>query len=63
MKTIKLKIQNNINITTELKLFNSVTRYSYKRFKQGLNEKEVRDKCKQIFNANSWFIQSAIKER
>lgn len=62
MKTIKLKIMNEFKCREELKLFNSVVRFSYNRFKEGLKEIEVRSKCRQIFKANSWFIQCAIKE-
>lgn len=60
MKTIKLKIKNEVNFTTELKLFNSVVRYSFNRFQENLSEKEVRDKVKRLFSGNSWFIQCAI---
>lgn len=61
MKTIKLKIKNNINFTTELKLFNSVIRYSFNRFQENLTEKEIRFKVKELFKSNSWFLQCAIK--
>lgn len=61
MKTIKLKIKNNIDFTKELKLFNSVVRYSFNRFQENLKEKEVRNKVKELFSGNSWFLQCAIK--
>lgn len=61
MKTIKLKIKNEIDFITELKLFNSVVRYSFNRFQEGLAEKEVRFKIKELFSGNSWFLQCAIK--
>ena len=60
MKTIKLKIKNEVNFTKELKIFNSVVRYSFNRFQEGLKEKEVRDKVKKLFKSNSWFLQCAI---
>lgn len=63
MKTIKLKIMNEFECTEELRLFNDILRFSYNRFKEGLKEKEVRAKCREIFNGlNSWLVQCAIKE-
>lgn len=62
MKTIKLPIQNTVNFDEELRVFNSVVRYSYNRFKDGLNEKDVRVKVNQLFSGNCWFLQSALKE-
>ena len=61
MKTIKLKIKNEVDFTTELKLFNSVVRYSFNRFQENLAEKEVRSKVKKLFSSNSWFLQCAIR--
>lgn len=61
MKTIKLKIKNDVNFTRELKLFNSVVRYSFNRFQEELIEKEVRAKVKELFTGNSWFLQCGIK--
>lgn len=61
MKTIKLKIKNEIDFTKELKLFNSIVRYSFNRFQENLTEKEVRSKVKELFTGNSWFLQCAIK--
>ena len=61
MKTIKLKIKNKINITKELKEFNSIVRFSFNRFQEGLNEKEVRNKVNSLFKNNCWFNQCGIK--
>ena len=61
MKTIKLKIKNRVDFTKELKLFNSIVRYSFNRFQEGLKEKEVRFKVKELFSGNSWFLQCGIK--
>lgn len=62
MKTIKLKIKY-FECFKELKQFNSILRYAYCRFQEGLKEKEVRALCKDKFKGlNSWFIQCAIKE-
>lgn len=60
MKTIKLKIKNEVDFTKELKLFNSMIRYSFNRFQEELSLKEVRNKVKELFKGNSWFIECAI---
>lgn len=63
MKTIKLKIINDLNILKEMKTFNNIVHLSYNRFKDGINEKTVRAKLNEIFSTeNCWFIQCAIKE-
>ena len=49
MKTIKLKIKNEINITKELKEFNSIVRFSFNRFQEGLKEKEIRSKVNENY--------------
>lgn len=61
MKTIKLKIKNKINLTKELKEFNSIVHYSFNRFQKSLKEKEVRSKVNELFKNNCWFNQCAIK--
>ena len=61
MKTIKLKIKNDINLTKELKEFNSIVRFSFNRFQEGLKEKEVRSLVNELFKNNCWFNQCAIK--
>ena len=61
MKMIKLKIKNEVNLTKELKEFNSIVRYSFNRFQESLKEKEIRSKVNSIFKNNCWFNQCAIK--
>lgn len=61
MKTIKLKIKNEVNLTKELKEFNSIVHYSFNRFQEGLKEKEVRSLVNELFKNNCWFNQCAIK--
>ena len=61
MKTIKLKIKNEINVTKELKEFNSIVKYSFNRFQEGLNEKEVRSLVNELFENNCWFNKCGIK--
>ena len=60
MKTIRLKVKNKVDFAKELKLFNSVVRYSFNRFQEELSLKEVRNKVKELFKGNSWFIECAI---
>lgn len=65
MITIKIPIQNKIDITNYLREFNSCMRFSYNRFVDGLNEKDIRHliKNKKLFTSiDSWFIQCSIKE-
>lgn len=62
MRSIKLKIINNIDLTTELKLYNSIVRYSFNRFQDHLEQKQIRSLINTKFKGNSWFIQSAIKQ-
>ena len=61
MKTIKLKIKNEVNLTKELKEFNSIVRFSFNRFQEGLKEKEIRSKVNELFKNNCWFNQCGIK--
>ena len=49
MKTIKLKIKNEVNLTKELKEFNSIVRFSFNRFQEDLKEKEIREKVNSFF--------------
>ncbi len=67
MITIKLPIQNKINILDYQKEFNSCVRFAYNCLrKDKLNEKDIRHliKTKSLFNNNldTWMIQCAIRE-
>lgn len=62
MKTVKLTIHNKIDVLDDMRLFSSIVRVAFNRYQTGLDEKEVRAYCNSIFNHNSWFIQSAVKE-
>jgi len=61
MKTIKLKIKNEVNLTKELKEFNSIIRFSFNRFQENLKEKEIRSLVNKLFKNNCWFNQCGIK--
>ena len=66
MKTIKLKIMNNIDLNYELKTYNSVVHFAYNRFHDdnSAKEKDVRSQVNQLFKGklNSWLLQCAIKD-
>lgn len=62
MKTVKLTISNKIDVLDDMRLFSSIVRVAFNRYQDGLEEKEVRAYCNSMFDHNSWFIQSAVKE-
>ena len=66
MKTIKLKIMNNIDLNYELKTYNSIVHFAYNRFHDdsSVKEKDVRSQVNQLFKGklNSWLLQCAIKD-
>ena len=63
MKTIDLKIINDVDLLKLQKNFNSIVRYTFNRFQEGLKEKEVRYMTQTIFsNEKSWFLQCAVKD-
>ena len=62
MTTLKLKLENEIDILKEQKVFSNIVRLSFNRFQDGLKEKEVREFLKDKFEGwNSWFVQCGIK--
>ena len=62
MKTVKLTISNKIDVLDDMRLFSSIVRIAFNRYQEGLDEKEVRAYCNSMFDYNSWFIQSAVKD-
>lgn len=66
MKTVKLKIMNEIDVNYELRVYNSILHYAYNRIHDdnSLKEKEVRALCNNLFKGkiNSWILQCAVKE-
>jgi IS605 OrfB family transposase len=63
MKTIKLPYKTEEYLTSILKQYSSVVRWSYNRFLDGMVEKDVRQLSKTLNNIdllNSWLIQCAI---
>jgi predicted transposase len=65
MKTIKLPYKTNEDLTSILKQYSSVVRYSYNRFLDGKTEKDIRELTKSLNNIdllNSWLVQCGIKD-
>ena len=62
MTTIKLKLDNEIDILKEQRSFNNIVRLSFNRCQDGFSEKEIRGYLKDRFiGANSWFVQCGIR--
>lgn len=65
MKTIKLPYKTNEDLTSILKQYSSIVRYSYNRFLDGKTEKDIRELTKSLNNIdllNSWLVQCGIKD-
>jgi predicted transposase len=65
VKTIKLPYKTSEDLTSVLKQYSNVVRYSYNRFIDGKSEKDIRDLSKSlgsIYLLNSWLIQCGIKD-
>ena len=62
MTTVKLKLENELDILKEQRSFNNVVRLSFNRFQDGFKEKEIRAYLKDKFDGlNCWFVQCGIK--
>ena len=65
MKTIKLPYKTTEDLTSILKQYSNVVRYSYNRFLEGKTEKDIRLLTKSLNSIdllNSWLIQCGIKD-
>ena len=65
MKTIKLPYKTMEDLTSILKQYSNVVMYSYNRFLEGKNEKDIRELSKSLNSIdllNSWLIQCGIKD-
>ena len=65
MKTIKLPYKTTEDLTSILKQYSNVVRYSYNRFLEGKTERDIRELSKSMNNIdllNSWLIQCGIKD-
>lgn len=64
MKTIKLPYNTNEDLTSVLKQYSNVVRYSYNRFLEGKTEKKIVDKNKteeQIIRALIISLQNSFR--
>jgi IS605 OrfB family transposase len=61
MKTIKLPIQNQIDIQDIQRIYSSAVRYAYNRHLESRTEKEIRCLMKNKFDLGSWLVQCSIK--
>jgi IS605 OrfB family transposase len=61
MITYKYKIQNTIDIASELKQYNSVVRFAYNRFQEGLSQSQVEKIVKETMNNIKDLDASIIK--
>ena len=62
MKTVKLTIVKLPDVLEDARIFSNIVRMAFKRFQEGLSEKDIRAYIKVRISHNSWFIQSAIKD-
>ena len=65
MKTIKLPYKTTEDLTSILKQYSNVVRYSYNRFLEGKTERDIRELSKSLNSIdllNSWLIQCGIKD-
>ena len=62
MKTIKLPIQNLINIKEIQRVYSSAVRYAYNRILENYSEKDIRSLMKNKFKIGSWLVQCSIKQ-
>lgn len=65
METIKLPYKTTEDLTSVLKQYSNVVRYSYNRFLEGKTEKDIRELSKSLNSIdllNSWLIQCGIKD-
>ena len=62
MTTIKLKLENEIDILKEQKSFNNIVHLAFNRCQDGFKEKDIRAYLKDKFDSlNCWFVQCGIK--
>lgn len=62
MTTIKLKLENEIDILKEQRTFSDIVHLSFNRYQDGFKEKDIRTYLKDKFQKwNSWFVQNGIK--
>ena len=62
MKTIKLPVTFNALIEEDIRVYSSIVRYSFNRFREGLKIKEIYHLCSEKFNLGSHLLNCANRE-
>ena len=62
MKTLKLAIMNNPDLSDAIRVYSSMFRMAYNRLQEGCSENTTWHKLKDIFGVNCWLASSAAKE-
>ena len=62
MKTLKLAIVNNSDLSDAIRVYSSMFRMAYNRLQEGCSENITWHKLKDIFGVNCWLASSAAKE-
>ena len=62
MKTLKLAIVNNPDLSDAIRVYSSMFRMAYNRLQEGCSENTTWHKLKEIFGVNCWLASSAAKE-
>ena len=62
MKTLKLAIMNNPDLSDAIRVYSSMFRMAYNRLQEGCSENITWHKLKSIFGVNCWLASSAAKE-
>ena len=59
MKTLKLSIANKPQTEQDIRLYSSMVRMAFNRYREGFSNKEIRAYLRERFSINSWLIESA----
>ena len=62
MRTLKLAIMNNPDLSDAIRTYSSMFRMAYNRLQEGCSENTTWHKLKEIFGVNCWLASSAAKE-
>ena len=62
VKTLKLAIVNNPDLSDAIRVYSSMFRMAYNRLQEGCSENTTWHKIKEIFGVNCWLASSAAKE-
>ncbi|MBR4407431.1 MAG: hypothetical protein IKT27_03860 [Clostridia bacterium] len=62
MKTLKLAITNNPDLSDAIRVYSSMFRMAYNRLQEGCSENEARKRLQNLFGVCSWLASSAAKE-